>query len=85
MAIQTMESKTATPVQGRRLLPSWIDKVARDDPTKSVISIPRSANLADGFQDITYQQLAGAIDSLAWWIETIIGISSVFETVAYLG
>lgn len=72
-------------IQGRRLLPCLIDKVAREEPSKSVVSIPLTTDPSDGFRDITYGQLSAAIDSLAWWIESTIGKGSAFETVAYFG
>ena len=71
--------------RGGRLLPTWIDKVAHEAPDKVWASMPRSANLKDGFRDLQYRHLVAAVDSAAWWIESSIGRSSHFETVAYMG
>lgn len=71
--------------RGGRLLPTWIDKVGQDAPDKVWASVPRSANLKDGFRDLRYRHLVAAIDAAAWWIESVIGRSTNFETVAYLG
>lgn len=71
--------------RGGRLLPTWIDKVGRETPDKVWASVPRSTNLKDGFRDLRYHHLVAAIDAAAWWIESVIGRSTQFETVAYMG
>ena len=68
-----------------KLLPTLIDEVGCEEPDKIWASVPQSSNLKDSFRDLTYRQLVAAIDSTAWWIESSIGRSSTFETVAYLG
>ena len=72
-------------VQGNRLLPTWIDKVGRESPEKSWALMPRSMHLEDGFREYQYRHLIAAIDSVAWWIESIIGRGADFDTVAYMG
>lgn len=71
--------------RGQRLLPNWIDHLAKNTPDKIWASMPWSSNLEDGFRDLQYRHLAGAIDKVAWWIESKIGRSSNFETVAFIG
>ncbi|KAK7756796.1 hypothetical protein SLS62_001239 [Diatrype stigma] len=72
---------------GRRLLPAVIDERARDQPDRPWASIPIDDwDLSQGYEDVSYRQLAGAIDRLAWFIERAMGgRSATFETVAYLG
>lgn len=78
---------TPPPNCGRRLLPVVIDERAHDEPNRPWASIPIDDwELAQGYEDVTYGQLARAIDRLAWLIERSMGgRSAAFETVAYLG
>lgn len=73
------------PEYGRRLISQLIDQRGEESPEHSIWSIPRSSNLADGFRDIGYGQLSGAINRAAWWIDDSIGKSTTFETLAYMG
>jgi hypothetical protein len=82
----------ATPVStdsstdfGRRLIPRIIDERAEEHPESRVYLIPRTANLEDGFDNITWLQLANAINRVSWWIEDNLGRSGTFETIAYFG
>ena len=73
------------PSYGRRLIPPLIDQRAEESPERSVWSIPVSSNLVDGFRDVSYGQVARAINRAAWWIDKNIGKSTTFETLAYMG
>jgi len=70
---------------GRRLIPRIIDEHAEEHPESPVYSIPRTANLEDGFDNVTWLQLANAINRVAWWIEDNLGRSDTFESLAYFG
>ena len=70
---------------GRRLIPRLIDERAISNPQGPVWSVPHSLNLADGFREIGYDQVARAINAAAWWIDEKVGKSTTFETLAYLG
>ena len=70
---------------GHRLIPQLIDERAKVNPQGSVWSVPKSSNLADGFRDISYGQVARAINKAAWWIDEHIGKSTTFEKLAYIG
>ena len=70
---------------GHRLIPQLIDERAVLKPQGSVWSLPKSSNLADGFRDISYGQVARAINKVAWWIDEQIGKSTTFEKLAYIG
>ena len=78
-------SMTPEDFRGRRLLPTLIDEISKRDPEKVWASVPQTAQIEDGFRDISYSQLARAIDFTARWTETTIGRSSSFEAVAYFG
>jgi hypothetical protein len=70
---------------GKRLLPQVVDHYARTEPGKVYASVPKSAaDLADGFQDVTMGKLAAIVNSLAWWLESTLGVGSL-NTIAYIG
>lgn len=50
-----------------RVVPLIIDQYARDQPSKSWASVPKSSDLADGFRDISYATFANAINRAAWY------------------
>lgn len=70
---------------GERLLPQALDEHCRHDPARVYASIARSVDLAQGFRDVTMRDMASAVDSVAWWLESRIGRSEKFETLAYMG
>ena len=74
-----------SPDFGRRLFPTLIDERAISHPTKPFAAIPKSSDLHDGFIDISYHQLARAINRCSWWLESKLGKALNFETVGYLG
>ena len=62
-----------------------LQKQATDEPNRIYASYALSADLLDGFRDITVGELVGAIDAFAWWLHTGWGRSEDFSTVAYVG
>ncbi len=70
---------------GRRLLAPLVDEIALTEPKRTFVSVPRSADLHDGFEDISFSTFATAINRCAWWIEKELGKSETFETIGYLG
>ena len=71
---------------GKRLLPVVIDEYARNEPDRAWASIPYDDwDLTQGYEDVTYEAFANAINKLAWLIERRVGRSETFETIAYLG
>ncbi|KAK5630099.1 hypothetical protein RRF57_005814 [Xylaria bambusicola] len=76
----------SSPDDAGRLLPVEIDEIARNDPRRPWASIPIDDNeLSRGYEDISYEALANAINKLAWIIDSAVGQSTSFETMAYLG
>jgi hypothetical protein len=74
------------PDYGRRLLPVLIDQTARDEPDRAAFSLPRNdSDLSQGYVDVTYATFANAINQIAWLIESTLGRSDKFDTIAYLG
>ena len=76
---------SASTPYGERLLPQALDEHSRHDPTRVYASIARSIDLAQGFRDVTMREMAYAVDFIAWQLETRIGKSEKFETLAYMG
>ncbi|KAM0344837.1 hypothetical protein ACHAPU_007219 [Fusarium lateritium] len=72
-------------IPGHRLLHELIDEIAILDEDRIFASIPVSEDAADEFKDITYGQLAVAIDRTAWWLLEVMGGRPPLETFAYLG
>ena len=70
---------------GRRLVPTLVDELARQAPDHVFASIPKSSQFTDGLIDVTNSMFACAVNRAAWSLESMIGRSDEFETIAYLG
>jgi len=70
---------------GSRLLPQIADSFAQSKPETLWGSIARSSDFSKGFQDITFKQLAHAVNYTAWFIDGKLGRSNDFEAIAYMG
>lgn len=70
---------------GRRLIPALVDEMAASTPDHVYASIPRYQDFTLGFDDVTSQDLARAVNRAAFWIEQTFGKGVNFETIAYLG
>lgn len=69
---------------GQRLFPLVVDHLAQTNPAQRIGLIPKGADVADGYETVTAQRLARAVDAFAWWIEKQIGRAQKPETVAYM-
>ena len=69
------------------LLAARIDHYAQKEPNRIYASVPKSDNLDDGFRDITYRDLARAINKACWWLDTrLLQVQDTsFPTFAYSG
>lgn len=70
---------------GKRLIPDLVDKYARTDPDYVFAMVPRTENYADGVEDITIRLFARAVNEIAHRIDSTLGRSSIFDTIAYIG
>ena len=70
---------------GKRLLPQIIDAYAEHEPDRIWAAQARTNDIADGFNNITFKQLAHLVDYLAWFIEGKIGRGQNFESISYIG
>ncbi|KAI2629465.1 acetyl-CoA synthetase-like protein [Xylaria nigripes] len=75
------------PLGEGRMMPVVIDEFARNEPHRAYASIPRrDEDLSLGYEDITYEVLANAINKLAWIIDSALGKPTTpFESMTYLG
>ena len=73
------------PQCGKRLLPQLIDQIAKADPDRALVSIPRGADVADGYIDVSFKTLAIAIDRCAWWIDENVGRSNELAPIFFIG
>ena len=69
---------------GQRLLPQVVDETSERTPNKLYCLIARSADLTQGFREVTVRDVAAAVNYMAWWIERQIGKSQEFEAIAYM-
>ena len=69
---------------GRRLIPTLVDEIARNDPNRPFLSVPLDPTLGDGYEDVCYGSFAKAVNKCAWWLESKLGKSSTFETITYI-
>ena len=67
---------------GKRLLSTIIDETATSSPLKCFMTIPNTSDLNEGLKDITYGQIAPAIDRCAWWIDKHLGKGTDHPTIA---
>lgn len=76
------ESEEPAPV----LLPALIDEIARNEPDAVFLEYPKSEkDCKNGFDSITWTQLANAINGVACHLLKEIGPGEGCETLAYLG
>ncbi|CAN8099936.1 unnamed protein product [Discula destructiva] len=72
---------------GKRLLPTIVDQVSVQDPTRECFQIPRSSNIEDGWRVITWKDMANAVNRAAHRIVDLCGKPEPksFPTIAYIG
>lgn len=73
------------PSFGRRLIPTLIDENAYCNPDGVYCFIPKGTTVEHGFEPVTYNSFAHAIDRCSHWMEAELGRGQNFNTVAYLG
>ncbi|KAL8822839.1 MAG: hypothetical protein Q9191_006436 [Dirinaria sp. TL-2023a] len=70
---------------GDRFLHTVFDEIAVTTPSRLYASIPVSTDLAEGFRDLTFGDVAHCVDVFANSVKEDIGCSDKGETIAYLG
>lgn len=68
-------------------MPDYIDEAAKKVPHDTWAIVPRSSSkLHQGWDHLTFSDLAGAVNNMAWWIEKNIGLAQQpRNTIGYMG
>jgi hypothetical protein len=71
---------------GQRLVVSMVDETAATDPSRHWMSIPVSSEAKDGWREVTFGDLANAVNRVARQILDTCGPASAdaFPTIAYI-
>lgn len=69
---------------GKRLMASVVDEQARKHPHQKFCIIPNGESPREGFQDVSFEDIARAVDQMSWWIARTLGCGDD-QTLAYLG
>ena len=70
----------------KRLAIEIVEQNAISSPDKVFAEIPRSASdFEQGFQSITYVDLANAVNGVAWYLRNLFGSPDNIETLTYIG
>ncbi|KAM0476242.1 hypothetical protein ACHAPX_006659 [Trichoderma viride] len=70
---------------GRRLIPRIMDSLAARDPGRIVFSLTTAKEGSLGHRDVSAKTFTQAVDRLAWWIKSQVGISPSIKPVGYIG
>ena len=81
----TNHATTPSPDFGHRLIPTLVDDYARNEPDYVFALVPKTSDFADGLTEITISAFARAVDEVASRIDSKIGKSTNFDTIAYIG
>ena len=75
------------PVYGKRLLPNVLEEQSQTNPDKVFAAIARSDALYEGFRDVTFSEVAQAVNFLAYMLQSAFGptLKYDFETLTYIG
>lgn len=65
--------------------PEEVDKRAIETPHRTYALVPRTQDLKDGYESVTYQQLSRAINKTAFWLDERLPRRGSFDTFTYLG
>ncbi|KAJ5612047.1 hypothetical protein N7510_005241 [Penicillium lagena] len=80
-------STNGRPAYGRRNFVDVIDETALNEPFRPILSIPRSSDPRDGWEELSFGQYANAINRFAHWMVEHVGRAKdgEYPTVAYIG
>jgi acyl-CoA synthetase (AMP-forming)/AMP-acid ligase II len=71
---------------GERLYPQIIDDRARSGYSRTFALFPKSTNFSEGFESISYQRLANAVNRVCWWLDAKFpGVEERENPFAYFG
>jgi hypothetical protein len=80
-------STTQEQPQQQMAVPDHIDSARESIPDSTWAIVPRSASsVSEGWDHITYAQLAHAVDTMSHWIEMTCGVAEQrSQTMGYMG
>ncbi|KAL9015569.1 MAG: hypothetical protein Q9185_007033 [Variospora sp. 1 TL-2023] len=84
-AHESLLKETMTSKYNERLLPVTFDEIARSNPSRLYATVAKSQYVSDGFQDLSFAEVARCVDNCASRLDDAFGHSEDNETVAYLG
>ncbi|KAK4544963.1 hypothetical protein LTR36_003868 [Oleoguttula mirabilis] len=67
------------------VLPRAVDEIADEEPDRTWLCISKSNDLSTGWRNITFRELADAVNGMAAWTEEHLGPGNGKDTVAYMG
>lgn len=70
---------------GQRTVLWTLDKIVAEQPDRLYCIQPTSTDILDGWKDVSFADLANAIQNMVLWIQTEVSSSSEPLTLAYLG
>lgn len=75
------------PLYGKRLLPKVLDEQAQTNPDRIFAAIAKYDALHEAFRDVTFSQVAQAVNYLAHMLQSAFGmtLNDRFETLTYIG
>ena len=81
---ETPDASMSTPLN-TSLLPHLVDERGQEARQRIYAIIPCPTGARDGFREITYRQLSGAVNKMSWWLDEVLTPGRRFETFAYIG
>lgn len=86
MALHQQSDGTNVLPPQAQLLPSLIDRLSEADPQRLYAEVPASpTTYAEGWREVTYRDLANAINGVAWLLDDKLGRGKNHNTIAYIG
>ena len=83
---EAMKNVTDSPYEEPDILVNIVDRKARHDPGGTYAEFPVSpTDFDEGYKNVSHAAFANAVNGAAWWLQTTLGHSKDFETVAYIG
>ena len=67
-------------------LPDSVDELSRDFPNNTFLTIPHDGDLSRGWRNISYREVAQAVDGMCTWLEENFGVGTRnVDVAAYIG
>jgi acyl-CoA synthetase (AMP-forming)/AMP-acid ligase II len=84
--MMTRNPATMQTRHGAKTVLEALDDLVRDHPQNTWWKVPKDVELVQGWRNITYAELAQAVDGMAKWIIATLGMGTkASDVVAYVG